>query len=205
MRLDSLLAIDLAGTPKNRSGLAYFKGRNIITVSLYSDEEILDVALSERFKVIGIDAPLSLPKGRVSLEEKGPHFRECDLLLRKRGYRFFPLTLGGMRKLTDRGISLKNILEKEGKTVYEIFPGASLDALGIKRKSSEEVKSFVKELSFRENITNLDESDAVIGLLTLYFLFKGQSEFLKGRDGSILVIKPQQKFKNSNTNRKTNK
>lgn len=187
--MKELLGIDLAGSEKRRTGIAYFEGDRIVTKSVYSDEEILEIALKERFKVVGIDAPLSLPKGRRDIEERNKaHFRECDLKLRERGIRFFPITLGGMRKLTERGIKLKELLEREGKRVIEIFPGASLDVLGIKRKSIEGVRGFVKKLGFRENIENIDESDAVVGLLTLYFDKLGFGERLSGEDGEILIL-----------------
>jgi len=58
--------------------------------------------------LIAIDAPLNLPPGRKSLDDKnGEHFRPCDRELQKRGIRFFPITLGPMRSLTQRGIDLK--------------------------------------------------------------------------------------------------
>ena len=185
-----LLSIDLAGSERNGSGIAYFYGNKIISKTVYSDKEILEIALKKRFKVIGIDAPLSLPYGRKSIEERNDkHFRECDLLLRKRGYKFFPITIGGMRSLTKRGINLRRILEEKGKKVYEIFPGASLDALNLRRKNIREVRGFVKKLGYKEKIKNIDESDAVVGLITLKFLFEGKAEILRGKDGEIVVCK----------------
>jgi len=64
--------------------------------------------------IVAIDAPLSLPTGRKSIEQKtGVHLRECDKELLKRGIKFFPVTLGPMRKLTSRGITLRRILESD--------------------------------------------------------------------------------------------
>jgi predicted nuclease with RNAse H fold len=48
--------------------------------------------------------------------------------------KFFPLTLGPMRKLTERGIRLKKILEKKRLDVVETYPGAAQDILKIPRK-----------------------------------------------------------------------
>jgi predicted nuclease with RNAse H fold len=46
--------------------------------------------IMQKFQFIYIDAPLTLPHGRNSLEVRNEHhFRECDLLLRKRGIKFF--------------------------------------------------------------------------------------------------------------------
>ena len=118
----NILGIDLAGSEKRPTGIAYFQNKKIITRIVYTDKEIL--SLTKNFSEIFIDAPLSLPKGRESLEiNNGIHFRECDMKLRNLKIKFFPLTLGSMRMLTKRAINLKLILEKENKRVYEVFPG----------------------------------------------------------------------------------
>jgi hypothetical protein len=99
------------------------------------DNDILAKIREKHPKIIVIDAPLSLPPGRKSLEERnGEHLRPCDRELLRRGIRFFPVTLGPMRKLTMRGINLRNILEAENFKVIEGYPGGAQDALGIPRK-----------------------------------------------------------------------
>lgn len=85
--------------------------------------------------VVAIDAPLALPKGRKSLEEReSVHLRECDRALLRMGIKFFPVTLGPMRKLTKRGMELKKTLENHGLDVIEVYPGAAQDVLNIPRK-----------------------------------------------------------------------
>src|SRR3989442_13909892 len=82
-----------------------------------------------------MDAHLYLPKGRESLEVKGPpHFRACDRELLRMKIRFFPISLGPMRKMTKRGMSLKSVFEGSGLRVIESFPGAIQDMLGMPRK-----------------------------------------------------------------------
>lgn len=84
-----------------------------------------------------IDAPLSLPRGRATIEDRsGPHFRACDLELRRLGIRFFPLTLGPMRMLTSRGLRLADRLRSAGFRTEEGYPGAAQDLLGIARKQA---------------------------------------------------------------------
>ena len=84
-----------------------------------------------------IDAPLSLPRGRATLDDRwGPHFRECDRELRRRRIPFFPLTLGPMRTLTERGMRLAATLAAQGIPAVEGYPGASQDLLGIPRKGA---------------------------------------------------------------------
>ncbi len=88
-----------------------------------------------RPRITLIDAPLSLPRGRATIEDRsGPHFRECDRELRRLGIRFFPLTLGPMRILTVRGMNLATKLRSRGYWVEEGYPGGAQDLLGIPRK-----------------------------------------------------------------------
>jgi predicted nuclease with RNAse H fold len=105
------------------------------TSILRTDDEILQSTLSSNPEVVAIDAPLFLPYGRPSLEIRGPpHFRKCDLELRRMGIRFFPISLGPMRMLTKRGMAIRKALEQEGLKVFETYPGAIQDILGMPRK-----------------------------------------------------------------------
>ena len=110
-----ILGIDLAGSEKRKTGICILnENLEAICFYVFKDKEILDLVKKEKPDLISIDAPLSLPKGRKSLKRKSKiHFRECDKELWKFGIKFFPITLGPMRKLTERGIKLKKILEKK--------------------------------------------------------------------------------------------
>jgi predicted nuclease with RNAse H fold len=50
------------------------------------------------------------------------------------GIKIFPATLGPMRKLTVRGIAIREKFEKAGLHVIEVYPGGAQDVLGIPRK-----------------------------------------------------------------------
>jgi len=128
--------IDLAGNEKRKSGICLFDERKqAVTYLLTSDSEIVEDVKRRRPALVAIDAPLSLPAGRRTLEDRtGPHLRACDRELLRMKIRLFPVTLGPMRSLTKRGISLKNLLEDEGFRVIEVYPGAAQDLLGIPRK-----------------------------------------------------------------------
>jgi predicted nuclease with RNAse H fold len=105
------------------------------TSLLYTNEEVLSKTFDSKPQVVAIDAPLSLPLGRKSIEDRtGTHFRECDRELLKIGIKIFPITLGPMRKLTQRGIQLREILESRGFAVLEVYPGGAQDVLGLPRK-----------------------------------------------------------------------
>ncbi len=126
--------IDLAGVPHRPSGWCLLKGLKAKTALLYSDEEILSQVKKEKPALVAIDAPLTLPPGRKSIHERtGSHFRPCDQELSRRKIRFFPVTLGPMRGLTERGIKLRRVLEREGFQVVEVYPGGAQDIWKIPR------------------------------------------------------------------------
>ncbi|HME19265.1 MAG TPA: hypothetical protein VKF15_06005, partial [Nitrososphaerales archaeon] len=133
-----VVGIDLAGSEKRDTGFCSMDVRMLCSTSvLHTDDEILEKTTAAHPMVVSIDAPLFLPRGRESLEVRGPpHFRECDLELRRMRIRFFPISLGPMRMLTARGMRLRAELEREGLEVIESFPGAIQDILGIPRKQA---------------------------------------------------------------------
>jgi uncharacterized protein len=132
------VGIDLAGSPRRSTGYASMGGPTSISARVLSDDtSILDAVHADRPDLVVIDAPLSLPLGRSTIEDRtGPHFRQCDQELRRLGIRFFPLTLGPMRMLTTRGIALRSVLEANGFRVIEGYPGGSQDRMGLPRKSA---------------------------------------------------------------------
>ena len=131
-----IVGIDLAGSEKRDTGFCKMSSSLMCeTEPLHSTKEIIEKTLEAKPDIISIDAPLCLPKGRKSLEDRNaPHLRECDRALLRMHIRFFPITLGPMRMLTARGILLKKVFEKKGFEVIESFPGAAQDVLGIPRK-----------------------------------------------------------------------
>jgi hypothetical protein len=127
--------LDLAGSPNRPTGFCLLRGNTCKTSVLHTDEEVIRVTEDASPKVVSIDAPLFLPKGRPSLEQRGPpHLRECDKELIKMKIRFFPISIGPMRMLTERGMRLRKTFEDRGLTVIEGFPGAVQDMLGMPRK-----------------------------------------------------------------------
>jgi predicted nuclease with RNAse H fold len=131
----SVVGLDLAGVESRPTGLCVLKGMKAETSLAYTDEEILKRIVEIKPRIVAIDAPLSLPAGRQSVEQRtNVHLRECDKELLRRGIRFFPITLGPMRKLTNRGINLRRTLETGHFRVIEVYPGGAQDILGIPRK-----------------------------------------------------------------------
>ena len=131
----TIVGLDLAGVESRPTGFCVLKDVNVKTSLVYEDGEALKRIEENKPEVVAIDAPLSLPPGRESIEERtNVHLRECDEELLKRGIKFFPVTLGPMRKLTSRGINLRKILENKHFRVIEVYPGGAQDILGIPRK-----------------------------------------------------------------------
>ena len=134
----TVVGLDLAGSPNRATGCCILRGPRSAKVSVLGDDRSIEAAVVDADPdLVVIDAPLSLPRGRRTIQDRsGPHFRECDRALRRLGIRFFPLTLGPMRMLTVRGMRLRARLESLGLRVVEGYPGGAQDLLGIPRKQA---------------------------------------------------------------------
>ena len=130
-----VVGIDLAGSPKRPTGLCVLRNLTAETRVAFSDDDIIAFVNEAHPALVPIDAPLSLPNGRLTIHDRsGEHLRECDRALLLRGIRFFPVTLGPMRMLTERGLALKRELAQLGYKAVECFPGAAQDLWGIPRQ-----------------------------------------------------------------------
>ncbi|MBI3811707.1 MAG: DUF429 domain-containing protein [Nitrospirae bacterium] len=192
-----VVGVDLAGSPKRNTGICLLTGMTVASyATVYSDDEILAFIETDRPDLIAIDAPLNLPPGRKTIEERtGEHFRPCDRELLKRGIRFFPITLGPMRSLTTRGIRLKERLVERGLEVIEIYPGAAQDLWKIVRKQGglSKLRRGLEKLGLKGLAKNMngDELDAVTGALVGRFYISGRAEVLGNfAEGAIVIRKP---------------
>jgi len=190
-----IVGIDLSGSQKRESGICVLNRKLYAkTLILFSDKEIVSFLEKEKPDLIAIDAPLSLPKGRKSLEKKSKiHFRKCDKELSNLKIKFFPITLGPMRKLTERGIKLRKILEKKFK-VIEVYPGATQDILKIPRKQKGEKKLFLglKKIGIKIKNKKIShhELDAITCAFTGYLFLKGKTISLGDKkEGQIVIPK----------------
>ncbi len=192
-----VVGVDLAGSPRRNTGLCLLRGMTATaTATMHSDDEILSFIERARPDLVAIDAPLNLPPGRKSLEERnGEHFRPCDRELLRRGIRFFPITLGPMRSLTMRGIMLKDILVQRGYQVIEIYPGAAQDIWKIARKQGGllRLRRGLDKLGLKGLAKNMngDELDAVTGALVGRMYLKGHAEVLGNFMEGAIVIPPK--------------
>ena len=187
-----VVGLDLAGAQTRQTGFCKLTDLNATTTVLYTDQEILSTIEESHPKVIAIDAPLSLPPGRKSIEEKtSEHLREADKELLRRRIKFFPITLGPMRKLTERGMNLKAILDLRGYCVFEAYPGGAQDILGIPRKQRglDKLKSGLEA----QGITGLKgeltdhELDAVTCALVAKMYLEGKAVIYGDQSNGILM------------------
>ncbi|MEW6034639.1 MAG: DUF429 domain-containing protein [Chloroflexota bacterium] len=189
------IGVDLAGVESRPTGFCVMDECLRANVSiLHTDDEILGMTLDSGAAVVAIDAPLALPRGRESLEHRtGIHLRQCDRELLRMKIRFFPLTLGPMRQLTERGMRLKMALEHAGMRVIETYPGAAQDILGIPRKKLG-LNALAEGLR-QAGVSGLDrpmtgdELDAVTCALVGIAYLKGKHQSL-GDPGEMLMILP---------------
>ncbi|MCX6158571.1 MAG: DUF429 domain-containing protein [Ignavibacteriota bacterium] len=189
-----VVGIDLAGSPKRDTGICLMHNKKIVKyATLHEDKEIIAFVKEAKPQIIGIDAPLSLPPGRKTLEDNnGIHLRECDRELTKRKIRFFPITLGPMRMLTLRGLYLQKRFKRMGFDSIEIYPGATQDIFGIPRKqySMEGLLKGLERLGIKglNPEMNNDELDAITGGFTAYLYLKGKAEILGTLKAGAIII-----------------
>jgi predicted nuclease with RNAse H fold len=194
MKNCKVIGIDLAGSPKRNTGICTLEKNNLTLCSIvHIDQEIFNYVERTNPALIAIDAPLNLPPGRKSIEDRnGEHFRPCDRELLRRGIRFFPITLGPMRLLTERGIRLKKALTSRGYTVIEVYPGAAQDIWKIGRKQDGllRLRKGLQRLGvkgLRKKMTG-DELDAVTAALVGQWFLRGKAEILGNfRRGAIII------------------
>ena len=125
-------------------------------------------------------------------DKNGEHFRPCDRELLRRGIRFFPITLGPMRLLTERGIRLKRFLTRRGYSVIEVYPGAAQDIwhTGRKQDGLSKLRKGLEKLGVNglsKKMTG-DELDAVTAALVGRLFLRGRAEVLGNfKQGAIVI------------------
>ncbi len=193
MKEKTVVGIDLAGTQGRPTGICIIRNKEIETFIVYGDEEILRMIREVEPSVIAIDAPLSLPEERKTLGKRlKAHLRECDRELLKRKIKVFPPTLGPMKKLTERGISLKKKLEEEGYEVIEVYPGGAQDVWKIPRKTKgkEKLRKGLERLGVKvEEGVSDHELDAITSAIVGRLYLEGRFELYGTKENGIVMPK----------------
>ncbi len=194
----NVIGIDLAGVEKRDSGICILNEKlKANTYILRRDNEIIEGMIKERPELIAIDAPLSLPFGRCCLKDncscrKKGHLRQCDKELLNMKIKFFPLTLGPMRKLTMRGMKLKEKLEAKGLKVIEVYPGGAQDILNIPRKQKgiSELKKGLMAIGIKSisQVTSDHELDAATSALVGKMYVEGNYLALGNPEEGLMIM-----------------
>ncbi len=188
-----VVGIDLSAEDRRPSGICILEDKDATTRLLGADAEIVDLVVQSGPQVVAVDAPLTRPIGRKRMDDRGTvHLRACDRALLERKIRFLPITLGGMRKLTERGIRLRKRLERLGFRVIEVYPGGAQDVMGIPRKQRdlEGLREGLERLGIRGISADAsdDELDAVTCAWVGRLFLLGQAELLGTRREGLIVM-----------------
>lgn len=175
-----VIGIDLAGKESNPSGFAILLNREVETRLVYPDEGLLQLCALERPDVVAVDAPLSLPR-------EG-NLRAADARLIHLGYRVLPLTFGGMRALTGRGIQLAKKLRARSIRVIEIHPHTSGRILfGTPNREEWLLKLEREGWEIRGGESDHEVDAAIAALTGLLYLRKKTEEVGELEEGTIII------------------
>ena len=205
----NFVGMDLTTSPKKKTACAVLDAdlRLQDRVLLGSDEDIVAFIEVHRPTLVAIDAPLSLPLGLCCLEEtcscqplssrKG---RQCERELSALGIGCYYTTKRSIIKgMVYRGISLKADLERQGRTVIEVYPYASkLRLFGLlPRKTTvagrQALQALLQRLipsvpSPQEDLLSHDALDALLAAYTGFLYDCGGTEALGDPSEGLLHI-----------------
>jgi uncharacterized protein YprB with RNaseH-like and TPR domain/predicted nuclease with RNAse H fold len=196
-RVPRVVGIDLRGNPNNPTGWALCEGGTVTTLEVKDDSEIYSLTRDAAPDLISIDAPLALPRGRMSAFDDSPCratggiVRDAERILWSRGIGVYPALIPHMQGLTSRGIELAAAFRAAGLEVIESYPGAAQDILGIPRKK--------RDLGLlRQGLADFgfvlcgdethDELDAITSAMVGYFYLADEYEPLGAPDECFLIV-----------------
>jgi uncharacterized protein YprB with RNaseH-like and TPR domain/predicted nuclease with RNAse H fold/dephospho-CoA kinase len=195
-----VVGIDLTGSEARPTGWCLLDDEKAYTRRIETDEDIVRSTMEVRPKLISIDSPLSLPKGRLSVGDDDPGRRTfgitryCERLLKKRGVNVYPSLIQSMQNLTARGIRLAERFRKLGVPVIESYPGAAQDIINIPRKRADLglLKKGLNEFGiigeFITTHVSHDELDAITSAIVGLFFMSGKFEALGNEDEEYLIV-----------------
>jgi predicted nuclease with RNAse H fold/uncharacterized protein YprB with RNaseH-like and TPR domain/dephospho-CoA kinase len=196
----TVIGIDLTGSEARPSGWCVLRANEAETCLIMTDDEIIGRSMAERPAIISIDSPLSLPYGRIRVEDDDPGrseygiMRRCERELKRRGINVYPCLLPSMQALTRRGMRMAARFRSEGIPVIESYPGAAQDIMGIPRKGAgvEFLRQGLSDFgicgsSLNERISH-DELDAITSAIVGSFFLSSRYEALRGPSEDALII-----------------
>jgi predicted nuclease with RNAse H fold len=202
---DVFIGVDLGTSMQRKStGIAYLLEKNgepwieSLPLHIKSEDALIHsgiIQMVENFtsRIIGIDAPLSLP-------EHGT-MRECERRLRAHGIACYPSGAAWVSKWVSKGIELKDWAENElNAKVIEVYPYAARRALDIGADVKKKAKDGRREIQegllgliggldalTKDKLLSDDELDAILSAYTAYCEGKGIAGKIDGSDGVIYI------------------
>ena len=185
-----VVGIDLTGSEKRPSGWCLLDGREATTAQVATDDELIARTHRANPHIVSIDSPLSLPEGRICVEDTDPGRQEfgimryCERVLKRRGVNVYPALLPSMQRLTARGILLADRFRKLGLPVIESYPGAAQDIMRIPRKQNgleyleQGLAAFGISGQYVKGGVSHDELDAITSAAVGVFFWAGMMERL---------------------------
>ena len=195
-----VVGIDLTGSETRPSGWCLLEDARAETWRIKTDDELVSRIAAARPAVVSIDSPLSLPAGRLRVDDSDPTraefgiTRACERELRRRCVGVYPTLLPSMQALTARGMRLAERIRGLGFGVIEGFPGAAQDILGIPRKkaSLEYLRDGLARFGIAGEFTSRrvshDELDAITVAVTGLFYLAGRYEALGDEEEGRLIV-----------------
>jgi predicted nuclease with RNAse H fold len=201
--VDSVVGIDLSGVTtatKGRTVAAEIRltdpltlvDRLLVPRRARGDRILLDWMATKRPRLVGIDAPLTLPhsigctdRGCARCEPGSANYleRDVDAMARRMG--------GGMpfvmlAAIAFRAMYLARKLNEIGIETVEVYPAAAYRAMGVGRASGERADALKKWVGdFEWSIP--DELDAVCAAIVTGHSLSSGSKAIRGFDGSIAL------------------
>jgi len=195
-----IVGIDLTGSESRLSGWSFLHDGEASTERIGPDDELIAATVAVKPDLISIDSPLSLPKGRISVDDNDPGresfgiMRVCERILKKRGVNVYPSLIRSMQALTARGIRLAEYFRSLGIPIIESYPGAAQDIMNIPRKQADLslLKAGLIEFGvsgeFESRDISHDELDAITSAVVGLFFMSGKFEALGNEDEGYLII-----------------
>lgn len=196
----TIVGIDLTGSEARPSGWCVLTGNIAETEMIATDDEMIARVVAASPSLVSIDSPLSMPFGRIRVEDDDPGrlefgiMRRCERELKRRGINVYPCLLPSMQGLTRRGMRLAARLRRLGVPVVESYPGAAQDIMGIPRKGAGEaflkagLEGFGVSGDFLTKAVRHDELDAITSAIVGSFFVAGKYEALVGPSEDALII-----------------
>jgi len=195
----TIVGLDLTGSAKRLTGMCVLRGNRAETVTVATDDEILERVVAAQPDLVSIDSPLCLPAGRTTAFDDDPQrhlgiMRICERILKRRGINVYPCLLPSMQRLTARGIEIAERLRKHGIPTIECYPGAAQDIMGIPRKGAGEewlklgLSEFGVHGAFETDRVTHDELDAITCSIVGSFHLAGMTEGLAGPGEEPMII-----------------